>query len=187
MSDSAPSNRPLAGLRVIDIATYIAAPYCATIMAEFGAEVIKVEQPKVGDPCRRLGTVSECGDTLVWLSEARNKKSVTLNLKSPKGAAILQQLVAKADALTENFQPGTLEGWGLGWDVLSARQPAPRDAARLGLRPDRALQPQARLRADRQRLRRHLLPGGRSGRAAGDTGLGNARRLHGRTLRRARA
>ena len=106
MPDSAPNNRPLAGLRVIDIATYIAAPYCATIMAEFGAEVIKVEQPKVGDPCRRLGTVSDCGDTLVWLSEARNKKSVTLNLKSPKGAAILQQLVAKADALTENFQPG---------------------------------------------------------------------------------
>jgi hypothetical protein len=68
--DSAPNNRPLAGLRVIDIATYIAAPYCATIMAEFGAEVIKVEQPKVGDPCRRLGTISECGDTLVWLSEA---------------------------------------------------------------------------------------------------------------------
>jgi crotonobetainyl-CoA:carnitine CoA-transferase CaiB-like acyl-CoA transferase len=123
VSDSAPSNRPLAGLRVIDIATYIAAPYCATIMAEFGAEVIKVEQPKVGDPCRRLGTVSACGDTLVWLSEARNKKSVTLNLKSPKGAAILQQLVAKADALTENFQPGTLEGWGLGWDVLSGVNP----------------------------------------------------------------
>ncbi len=123
VSDSAPSNRPLAGLRVIDIATYIAAPYCATIMAEFGAEVIKVEQPKVGDPCRRLGTVSECGDTLVWLSEARNKKSVTLNLKSPKGAAILKQLVAKADALTENFQPGTLEGWGLGWDVLSDANP----------------------------------------------------------------
>jgi len=121
--DSASNNRPLAGLRVIDIATYIAAPYCATIMAEFGAEVIKVEQPKVGDPCRRLGTVSECGDTLVWLSEARNKKSVTLNLKSPKGAAILQQLVAKADALTENFQPGTLEGWGLGWDVLSRANP----------------------------------------------------------------
>ena len=76
--------RPLAGIRVIDIATYIAAPYCATIMAEFGAEVIKVEQPKVGDPCRRLGTVSECGETLVWLSEARNKKSVTLTSNRPR-------------------------------------------------------------------------------------------------------
>ena len=68
VSNSVANNRPLAGLAVIDIATYIAAPYCATIMAEFGAEVIKVEQPKVGDPCRRLGTVAECGDTLVWLS-----------------------------------------------------------------------------------------------------------------------
>jgi succinyl-CoA:(S)-malate CoA-transferase subunit B len=115
--------RPLSGVRVIDIATYIAAPYCATIMAEFGAEVIKVEQPKVGDPCRRLGTVSECGDTLVWLSEARNKKSVTLNLKSPKGVAMLKRLVAQADVLTENFQPGTLEGWGLGWDVLKEANP----------------------------------------------------------------
>ena len=93
MSNSACSNRPLAGLRVIDIATYIAAPYCATLMAEFGAGgVIKVEQPKVGDPCRRLGTVSECGETLVWLSEARNKQSVTLNLKLPKRAAIRKQL-----------------------------------------------------------------------------------------------
>jgi crotonobetainyl-CoA:carnitine CoA-transferase CaiB-like acyl-CoA transferase len=115
--------KPLAGIRVIDIATYIAAPYCATIMAEFGAEVIKVEQPKVGDPCRRLGSVTECGDTLVWLSEARNKKSVTLNLKSPKGAKMLKQLVAGADVLTENFQPGTLEGWGLGWDVLKEVNP----------------------------------------------------------------
>ena len=123
-SNAHPLNtRPLAGLRVIDIATYIAAPYCATLMAEFGAEVIKVEQPKVGAPCRRLGTVSDCGDTLVWLSEARNKKSITLNLKSPKGAAILKRLVAGADALTENFQPGTLEGWGLGWDTLSQVNP----------------------------------------------------------------
>jgi crotonobetainyl-CoA:carnitine CoA-transferase CaiB-like acyl-CoA transferase len=121
--DIASSERPLAGLRVIDIATYIAAPYCATIMAEFGAEVIKVEMPKVGDPCRRLGTVTECGETLVWLSEARNKKSVTLNLKSPKGAAMLKRLVAEADVLTENFQPGTLEGWGLGWEMLKKINP----------------------------------------------------------------
>ncbi len=121
--DIASSERPLAGLRVIDIATYIAAPYCATIMAEFGAEVIKVEMPKVGDPCRRLGTVTECGETLVWLSEARNKKSVTLNLKSPKGAAMLKRLVAEADVLTENFQPGTLEGWGLGWETLKEVNP----------------------------------------------------------------
>jgi crotonobetainyl-CoA:carnitine CoA-transferase CaiB-like acyl-CoA transferase len=110
--------KPLEGVRVLDIATYIAAPHCATIMAEFGAEVIKVEMPGVGDPCRRLGTVSETGDTLVWLSEARNKKSITLNLKSSRGQAILKDLVRKADVLCENFRPGTLEGWNLGWDIL---------------------------------------------------------------------
>src|SRR3546814_14592192 len=104
--DTASSERPLAGLRVIDIATYIAAPYCATIMAEFGAEVIKVEMPKVGDPCRRLGTVTECGETLVWLSEARNKKAVTLNLKSAKGAAMRKRPVAEATVLREIFTPG---------------------------------------------------------------------------------
>ena len=115
--------KPLEGIRVLDIATYIAAPYCATIMAEFGAEVIKVEMPGVGDPCRRLGTVSDAGDTLIWLSEARNKKSVTLNLKEPEGQAILKDLVGKSDVLCENFRPGTLEKWNLGWDVLHALKP----------------------------------------------------------------
>lgn len=115
--------KPLDGVKVLDIATYIAAPYCATIMAEFGAEVIKVEMPGVGDPCRRLGTVTETGDTLVWLSEARNKKSITLNLKSAKGQTILKSLVAETDVLCENFRPGTLEGWNLGWETLRARNP----------------------------------------------------------------
>ncbi len=112
--------KPLDGVKVLDIATYIAAPYCATIMAEFGAEVIKVEMPGVGDPCRRLGTVTETGDTLVWLSEARNKKSITLNLKHPKGQQILKTLAAKTHVLCENFRPGTLENWNLGWDTLRA-------------------------------------------------------------------
>jgi len=115
--------KPLEGIRVLDIATYIAAPYCATIMAEFGAEVIKVEMPGVGDPCRRLGSVTEAGDTLVWLSEARNKKSITLNLKDPKGKELLRQLVSKSDVLCENFRPGTLEKWSIGWDVLSIVNP----------------------------------------------------------------
>jgi crotonobetainyl-CoA:carnitine CoA-transferase CaiB-like acyl-CoA transferase len=100
--------RPMEGVRVLDIATYIAAPYCATVLAEFGAEVIKVEQPGVGDPCRRLGTVSECGDTLVWMSEARNKKSITLNLKDPRGQEMLKKLIAESDVLCENFRTGTL-------------------------------------------------------------------------------
>ena len=113
-------SKPLAGLRVLDIGTYIAAPYCATILAEFGAEVIKVEMPKIGDPCRRLGSMTECGDSLVWLSEARNKKSITLDLRKPEGAGLLKQLAAVSDVLTENFQPGTLERWGVGYEDLEA-------------------------------------------------------------------
>jgi crotonobetainyl-CoA:carnitine CoA-transferase CaiB-like acyl-CoA transferase len=117
------SKRPLEGLRVLDIATYIASPFCATLMAEFGAEVIKIELPGVGDACRKLGTVDECGDTLLWLSEARNKKSITLDLRKPEGAAIFKKLVAISDVVTENFQPGTLERWGIGWDVLHEINP----------------------------------------------------------------
>ncbi|HAA91423.1 MAG: carnitine dehydratase [Rhodospirillaceae bacterium] len=115
--------RPLEGLRVLDIATYIASPFCATLMAEFGAEVIKVELPGVGDPCRKLGTPDDCGDTLVWLSEARNKKSVTLDLRQPAGAELFKKLVSKCDVVTENFQPGTLERWNLGWEVLHEVNP----------------------------------------------------------------
>ena len=88
-------SKPLAGVKVLELGTLIAGPFCTRILAEFGAEVIKVEQPKVGDPCRRLVTVAECGDTLVWLSEARNKKSVTLNLKHADGVGVLRRLLAE--------------------------------------------------------------------------------------------
>ena len=115
--------RPLDGIRVLDVATFIAAPFCATLLAEFGAEVIKVELPKVGDPLRRFGTATDCGETLPWLSESRNKKSVTLDLRTPEGADLFKQLVAKADVVCENFQTGTLESWGLGYDVLKAVNP----------------------------------------------------------------
>ncbi|MGE5546155.1 MAG: CaiB/BaiF CoA transferase family protein [Solirubrobacterales bacterium] len=114
---------PLAGIRVLDIATFIAAPYCATVLGEFGAEVIKVEQP-TGDGLREFGSPTERdGDTCMWLSEARNKDSVTLDLHRPEGQAILKRLVAQADVLCENFRPGTLEKWGLGWDDLRALNP----------------------------------------------------------------
>jgi crotonobetainyl-CoA:carnitine CoA-transferase CaiB-like acyl-CoA transferase len=119
----AKSNQALDGLRVLDCATYIAGPYCATIFAEFGAEVIKIEMPGVGDMARKLGTQTPVGDTLVWLSEARNKKSLTLNLKNKAGAQVLKQLVKHADVLIENFQPGTLESWGLGWQTLRRINP----------------------------------------------------------------
>ncbi len=114
---------PLRGLRVIDVATIIAAPYCATILGEFGAEVIKVEHPIGGDPARNFGTATSVKDTLCWLSEARNKKSVTIDLHAAEGAALFKALIATADVLCENFRPGTLEKWGLGWEVLREVNP----------------------------------------------------------------
>ena len=113
----------LKGIRVLDLGTFIAGPHCATILGEFGAEVIKVEPPGSGDSLRRLGTNTECGDTLVWLSEARNKKCVTLNLASERGRELLRQLAAKCDIIVENFRPGTLEKWGLGYDELKKLNP----------------------------------------------------------------
>ena len=114
---------PLADIRVLDIATFVAAPFCGTILGDFGAEVIKIEQPGEGDSLRRFGTPTECGDTLVWLSEARNKQSVTLDLRKPEGADLFRQLVAKTDVVLENFRPGTLEKWGLGYDALAEINP----------------------------------------------------------------
>ncbi|MFQ5566626.1 MAG: CaiB/BaiF CoA transferase family protein [Paracoccaceae bacterium] len=117
--------RPLDGIRVLDLATFIAAPLAASILGEFGAEVIKIEHPEGGDPMRRFG--ADSGDperSLAWLSEARNKHSVTLDLKSPEGVATLKELVRRSDVLAENFRPGTLERWGLGPDVLHALNPA---------------------------------------------------------------
>ncbi len=123
--DRNPAKKPLDGVRVLDLATFVAAPFAATILGEFGAEVIKVEHPAGGDPMRKFGTPTDEPDiTLAWLSEARNKRSVTLDLKSEKGASQLKELVRRSDVVCENFRPGTLERWGLGWDVLSALNPA---------------------------------------------------------------
>ena len=119
------SVRPLDGIRVLDLATFIAAPLTAAVLAEFGAEVIKIEHPDGGDPMRRFGTATEDPDrSLAWLSEARNKHSVTLDLRSEEGAEILKALVRRSDVLCENFRPGTLERWGLAPEVLQALNPA---------------------------------------------------------------
>jgi crotonobetainyl-CoA:carnitine CoA-transferase CaiB-like acyl-CoA transferase len=115
--------KPLQGIRVIDVSSYIAGPFCTAQLAEFGAEVIKVELPKTGDALRRFGTPSKDGETLLSLSEQRNKKSVTLDLRQPEGVAILKQLVDKADVLVENFQVGTMERWGVGYEALRALNP----------------------------------------------------------------
>ena len=114
---------PLDGVRVLDVATFVAAPFAATCLAEFGADVVKIERPGVGDDLRRLGTPSEAGDTYWWLNDARNKKCITLNLKDGKGAALFRRLAATADVVIENFRPGTMERWGLGFADLLAANP----------------------------------------------------------------
>ena len=118
---STPS-KPLAGLKVVELGTLIAGPFASRICAEFGAEVIKVESPDGGDPLRKWRKLYE-GTSLWWFVQARNKQSLTLNLKHPQGIDILKQLLADADILIENFRPGVLEKLGLGWDVLHALNP----------------------------------------------------------------
>ena len=121
---AAPRTLPLAGVRVLDVATFIAAPYAAAILGEFGAEVIKVERPDGGDPFRYFGTRTPRPDSsLAWLSESRNKKSVTLDLRKPEGKELFLKLVRKSDVVCENFRPGTLEKWGLGPDALIGANP----------------------------------------------------------------
>jgi len=116
--------RPLTGIRVIDVGNFLAGPYAAAMMGEFGAEVLKVEHPIGGDPMRRFGTPTSRPDaTLKWLSESRNKKSVTIDLRQADGVQLFLRLVAKSDVLIENFRPGTMEEWGLTWEALTAANP----------------------------------------------------------------
>jgi len=114
--------KPLAGVRVVELGTLIAGPFCSRILAEFGAEVVKIESPDGGDPLRTWRKLHE-GTSLWWFAQARNKKSVAVNLKAPEGQEIVRRLAREADIVVENFRPGTLESWGLGWDHLSALNP----------------------------------------------------------------
>ncbi len=112
----------LSTLKVIDAASIFAGPMIATLLADFGADVIKVEHPLAGDSIRKFGWQKD-GVSLFWAVMGRNKRSVTAKLSDPRGADILKRLVADADVLIENFRPGTMERWGLGWDVLRAINP----------------------------------------------------------------
>lgn len=115
--DPSSDGTALGGLRVLDLATFVAGPFCATLMSEFGAEVIKVEMPGQGDSLRQLGEKHN-GVGLLWAQENRNKKGITCNLREPKGQEIIVELVKRSDVLVENFRPGTMERWNLGYDVL---------------------------------------------------------------------
>lgn len=114
---------PLDDIRVLELGQLIAGPYCGQMLADFGAEVVKLEPPAQGDAMRQWGQLDADGNSLWWSVIARNKRSVTLDLRKPEGQEIVLQLAAQCDVLVENFRPGTMERWGLGWDALSAVNP----------------------------------------------------------------
>ena len=122
MTSSAISPRPLAGIKVLELGQLIAGPFAGKILAEFGAEVIKIEPPDGGDPLRQWRLLHD-GTSLWWYVQARNKKSVTANLRSAEGQEIARRLARDADIVVENFRPGTLEKWGLGYDALARDNP----------------------------------------------------------------
>jgi crotonobetainyl-CoA:carnitine CoA-transferase CaiB-like acyl-CoA transferase len=112
-----PNTGPLKDIRVLELGTLVAGPYCSRIFAEFGAEVIKVERPRLGDPIRTWGQLTPEGS--LWsLLQSRNKKCITLNLRLPEGQALARELAKHCDVLIENFRPGKLEEWGLGYESL---------------------------------------------------------------------
>ncbi len=113
---------PLSDIKVLELGTLIAGPFCSRIFAEFGAQVIKIESPDGGDPLRQWRKLHN-GTSLWWYLQARNKKSVTVNMREPEGQEIVRKLAAGADIVIENFRPGALEKWGLGWDTLSQLNP----------------------------------------------------------------
>ncbi|MBU2960421.1 CoA transferase [Citreicella sp. C3M06] len=119
----APRQGPLSNIRVLEMGQLLAGPFCGQLLADFGAEVIKCEQPGSGDPLRVWGQEKPYGKSLWWPVVARNKKSLTLNLRSPEGQAIVHELVASTDILIENFRPGTMERWNLGYETLREINP----------------------------------------------------------------
>jgi formyl-CoA transferase len=120
MTDGAPG--PLAGVRVLELGTMLAGPFTARLLGEFGAEVIKVEPPG-GDPLRGWRLLDETGTSVWWYVQSRNKKCITLDLRTPRGQDLARRLAAVSDVAIENFKPGTLERWGLGYDSLRAANP----------------------------------------------------------------
>ncbi len=114
---------PLEGVRVLELGQVVAGPYCGQVLADLGADVVKVEPPGTGDVLRQWGWAPEGEDSLWWRVAARGKRSVTLDLRTPEGQDVARRLAAEVDVVVENFRPGTLERWGLGYDALSAANP----------------------------------------------------------------
>jgi len=117
-----PSVGPLAGVTVLELGSFIAGPFAGQILGDYGAEVIKVEPPGLGDPMRRWGVLRD-GESLWWPSIARNKRSVCVDLRDPRGRDVVRGLASRCDIVLENFRPGRLQQWGMGYDVLSQANP----------------------------------------------------------------
>lgn len=113
----------LSKIRILEPGQLVAGPFASTLLADFGAEVIKTELPGRGDPARKLPPYNDSGDSIWWKTVSRNKKSVTLDLRKPEGQELFRELVKHVDVVVENFRPGVMEGWGLGWDVLHEINP----------------------------------------------------------------
>ena len=122
-SDASTRPGPLDGLTVIEMGTLIAGPFCGQILGDFGATVIKIEDPRAGDPMRQWGRSLPKGHSPWWPVIGRNKRSVTLDLRTAEGQDIARRLIGGADVLVENFRPGAMEKWGLGYERLSADNP----------------------------------------------------------------
>jgi len=119
-----PPTGPMSDLRVLEMGQLLAGPFCGQMLADFGAEVIKCEPPGTGDPMRQWGREKPHGKSLWWPVVARNKQSITLNLRTPEGQSMVRELIKDTDILIENFRPGTMERWGLDYNTLSAINPA---------------------------------------------------------------
>src|SRR5690348_9463628 len=124
MTEAAAAPNCLAGVRVLDLSQFEAGPTCTEVMAQLGADVVKVENPRGGEPGRILGTGPKQGaDAYYFMIYNANKKSVTVNLKSPRGLALVKDMAKQADVFIENMAPGTIEKLGLGWDELHKLNP----------------------------------------------------------------
>ena len=122
MNASEARQLPLQGLKVLELGQLIAGPFATKLLGEFGADVIKIEPPGTGDPLRKWRMIED-GTSLWWHVQTRNKRSVALDLRSEEGQGLVRQLAAEADVVVENFRPGTLDNWGLGWEALSQLNP----------------------------------------------------------------
>jgi len=122
-SEDSSNGGPLAGIRVLELGQLIAGPFCGQLLGDFGAEVIKVERPGVGDPMREWGQVKPNRRSLWWPVISRNKKSITIDLRTPQGQGTVRDLVTHCDIVIENFRPGRMESWGLSYDTLASINP----------------------------------------------------------------